>query len=290
MVRKVKWLVKARMSKPIVSKEPVHLGKCKIETTAEGYFISTTVSAQSWKQADKIAFNRFENCLRAVSIATNIKYQFELDPREIQRMNGKPAKIDYQPPDIFIVVPNFSESPQYHNAKIIHELLRRSGTDDKNITKILDYYLGGLTLEWNAPTQDTWMPEAFLNYFKVVELAAEFYQADLKNELRKLLQTEPAFEVSSFSDREINSLLTMKRKIEFMCRQLEIEADDTSRTLELVDLRNRFDVAHATLGRNISKKDLVKCRDAARLILIKYLGTHSVKRGSYPSGKSRDSK
>jgi len=268
--KKVDWFVKARMLRPIMSKEPVDFGKCRIENTGKGCFISTIISATSWKHVDRIAFERFEKCLRAISIATDIKYEFEFDPREIERVNGKPVKTDYELADIFITVPMFSE--RVHTAKIVHRLLKRIKPKDAIANKLLEYYLGGLTLQWNAPTKHTWMPEAFLNYFKVIELVGDLYQNELKTRLQTLLRTKSILDIVSISDAEISSLLTTKRKVEFMCRQLEIDEGRIRGALELVDLRNRFDVAHPTTKRNVNVEDLTKCREVAKLILINYLG------------------
>ena len=116
------------------------------------------------------------------------------------------------------------------------------------------------------------MPEAFLNYFKVVELVADQYQNDLRTRLKSMLHTEPILNIVSISDAEINRLLTTKRKIEFMCRQLEINEATIRKALELVDLRNRFDVAHPTTERNVNVKDVLECRELAKLTLIRYLG------------------
>jgi len=231
-----------------------------------------------WKQVDKIAFERFEKCLRAISIASDIKYSFEFDPREIRRVNGKPTKMDYELANIFISVPMFSE--RVHIAELVHDLLEKTDPDDAITNKLLEYYLGGLTLQWIAPTQHTWTPEAFLNYFKVIELAADQYRNELKNRLQGLLQTESSLTRAPISEAEINQLLTTKRKVEFMCRQLEMDEHRIREALESVDLRNRFDVAHPTAKRNVKVDDLTKCREVAKLVLIKYLGaltqsTHS---------------
>ena len=107
-----------------------------------------------------------------------------------------------------------------------------------------------------------WPSEAFLNFFKVIELISDTFRSELKN---KLLAR-----ISDLTPEEISALSTTKRGIINACDILDVDYD-LSDVKTLVDVRNSFDVAHPSREPKFDNKFLYPCREIARELLIRYL-------------------
>jgi len=136
------------------------------------------------------------------------------------------------------------------NAVTIFELLEKA---DPYALRAIDYFEKGLTLiRWNE--------DAFLNFFKAVELISnKYFKQANPDEIRRIFSKS-------------KKKLTTKDKVLFMCQKLNIPSKWSSKVELLVDIRNKQDVAHAKLrSGQIDEADVHDCRGVARLAIINYL-------------------
>lgn len=140
--------------------------------------------------------------------------------------------------------------PLQKEAIHIFKLLRNA---DQHVLKAIDYFEKGLTLS-------KWNEDAFLNFFKAIELISKKYSKE----------ADPN-EIHQFFDKS-KRRLTTKDKMLFMCRKLNISSQWSSKVNVLVDKRNKQDVAHAKLSTGqISTTDVDDCKAVAKLAIVYYL-------------------
>lgn len=132
-------------------------------------------------------------------------------------------------------------------------ILKLMENADQHILKTIDYFEKGLTLsEWNE--------DAFLNFFKAIELISKKYhkQAD-PNEIHRIFHKS-------------KKKLTTKDRMLYTCQKLNIPSHWSSKVNVLVDKRNKQDVAHAKLSTGqISATDVYNCEAIAKLVIVNYL-------------------
>ena len=130
---------------------------------------------------------------------------------------------------------------------------------DQYAKKAVEYFIIGTKLP-------RWIREAFLNFFKTIELVSDRFLSDLEAELKR--------KIPDLERNEIKKLATRKRMILNACRILGIENVDEN-VKRLVKVRNSFDVAHATVGVAFRDEDLRPCRELARELILRYMRKYS---------------
>lgn len=136
--------------------------------------------------------------------------------------------------------------------EIIHKLLKNA---DEWILKALDYFEKGLVLA-------KWPEDAFLNFYKAIELIFKKY-------FRQLGATE-IDEIFHKPKKRV----TAKEKMKYTCNKLGIPQKWLEKVDDLVDKRNKQDVAHAKLYKgDIDHNDVFNCRALAKLIIVNDLKT-----------------
>jgi len=139
--------------------------------------------------------------------------------------------------------------------EVAERLVELIGKTDGISQRSIDYFLIGTKLR-------RWPSEAFLNFFKVIELISDTFRSQLEKELRS--------KIGDLTSDEIQRLSTRKRLIIVACRVLGVDYD-LRQIQKLVDVRNRFDVAHPSVGPRFNRKFLDSSRKIAREVLILYL-------------------
>ena len=204
------------------------------------FIASLPIQAKDLDSATMLAKEKFEKLFNALTLSTGGGYDYELTkgteitPRDQIEKGHHIGFISTALP--FSKILDLKKTEQVsHQTKEILRLLQKTDTFSK---KAMDYFIIGTNLS-------RWPNEAFLNFFKVIELISDKFFSEFKRGTRK-------------------------EKILNACSILGMEGVN-EKVMKIVDIRNSFDVAHPTL--NISfKKDYVEpCRGLAREIIIRYL-------------------
>ena len=169
--------------------------------------------------------------------------------------------------------------------------------NDENLKQLLTYYRLGINLSFGYYNPS----EAFLNFYKVIEkiswiICAEHdpeFKAKKEKEINKTAKAilnERRLDNPRHSDEIkigriknlINKFISQKEikardQIEFACGKLGL-SDEIETTKILVDIRNRWGVAHSL--KEQEQKELLEeirdCRNIARKFILKYLIMHNI--------------
>jgi hypothetical protein len=130
----------------------------------------------------------------------------------------------------------------------------------KRVNKAISFLRKGCFL------QREWMSEAFLNYYKAMELVSHDFRKAFDKEVSNQLSGTL---LKNLSELELKDLRTQKRLIQFTAQQLGITYPyDIPR---IVELRNQFS-AHANLEEiTVSQKEFDDCKILSANIIIGYL-------------------
>lgn len=133
----------------------------------------------------------------------------------------------------------------------------------KRVNKVIKFFRKGCYLRRD------WSSEAFLNFYKSMELVSHDFRKDFDEETKNQMK-ETIF--NDLTEKELKDLRTPKRLIQFTSRKLGIvhpyDAYDIPR---IVELRNKFG-AHANLKDvTVSKKEFNDCSVLGANIIINYL-------------------
>jgi len=241
-------------------KEPIEIGGCKLEVVeseevGSRYVGSTRIEAESLEQADKIAEERFKGVFKALSIAVGRRFEFEiLSAKEVtpQRLREKKIDVIYRT-TIFPFGKPFEPNVLDEAKEILHLLQK----PDEYSKKALDYFTRGLTMR-------RWPSEAYLNFFKAIELISDKFIPELKKKLKG--------KIKDLEDSEFKRLATRKRRIENVLEIFNLNRQLKKDVRKLVKIRNEFDVAHALIEEiKLNNKDVDSCMTMAKQIIISYL-------------------
>lgn len=144
---------------------------------------------------------------------------------------------------------------------ITKEILRLLNKTDPLSEKAIEYFIIGTKL-------NKWTREAFLPFFKAIELISDNFLSELKKELEE--------KIPDLETEEIRRLANSRRKIQNSCKILGIEGVSATITT-IVKARNSFDIAHATLKKEFKKEYTDTCRELARELIVSYMKTLEVK-------------
>jgi hypothetical protein len=224
------------------------------------YFLSTTVTAESIKEAKRKGELRLNQVLSVFVIHTGITYP--ISGIHVSQISGRQPFLysSFMTLETMTYLPISKEKIE-EIGKLVELLdkLPSQKHSTKRVDKAINYFLRGCYLE----TQ--WRSESFLNFYKAIELISHHFKGDfsqtLINQLRDTL-------LKDSTEKEIQELLTPKRLIQFACGQLGI--GDVCGVSKIVTLRNQFG-AHARLEEvTVSPEDFNNCKILASRTILKY--------------------
>lgn len=264
------WIFKCEGRGFYFLKEPIEIGDCKFEVAesekgAKRYVGSTRIEAESIEQAIKIAKERFKRVIKALSIAVGERFEFEplsCDEVTPQMPEDEKMHVSWGRPKLFkITIRQRFEPNMLDEAREIFPLLQKS---DEYSKRALNYFTRGLTMR----TIGYRSPEAYLNFFKAIELISDNFIPELKEKLKGRIED---LEDSEF--KEIFGIYaTRKRRIENVLEILDLNKLLKKDVGKLVKLRNEFDVAHASIEEiKLDVKDVDSCMTMAKQIIVSYL-------------------
>jgi len=225
------------------------------------YVISTIVSAESGKEAQSRGMERIILVIGVFEVYLLIHY--EIVGIYSEQISGEQPFISST--SLSLTRTRFLPLPQEMIDKIrrsseLLEKLPSHETYTKRVNKAINYLRKGCYLERD------WRSEAFLNYYKAMELVSHDFRKAFDKEVSNQLR-ETFFK--DLTESELKELRTQKRLIQFTSKQLGITYPyNIPRSVEL---RNQFG-AHANLKDvTVSEDEFNDCKILAANIIINYL-------------------
>jgi|WetSurMetagenome_2_1015567.scaffolds.fasta_scaffold51131_3 hypothetical protein len=254
--------VKAYLSAFNELQVPQRILDCEInlDTVSKRYFIATNVLADNDKDAQKKGMIRIDLILGIFEVRLGIHFDVEavdviqlfepfLHARQIVL---KSLRLVPLPTEVINDVKRLA---------LLLDKLPNSEVYTKRANKSITFLRKGFFLEGNS-----WKAEAFLNYFKAMELISHDFKREFDekaiNQINKTC-------LSDLTAEEISELRTLKRLIQFTVLKLGITEDfDIPR---IVLLRNQFG-AHANLKDiEISTAEFNNCKILSMRAVFQYL-------------------
>jgi hypothetical protein len=246
------WSIDAWIEATIPFKEPFHVGNCIVENEslhmkldAEDHLDLTGIEKLAKEEARKVC--------SALTLATRRLFRFdsiasilETTPARKERQVMQTLKVKG------LTIVSDLKSEQKKETLNMFDLLKNA---DEYTVKSLDYLEKGLVLV-------DWPEDAFLNYYKTVELMSMKYFGELNDqEVSKIFQ-------------KTKKGVTSKDIIRYACCKLSIPKEMIEQVDMLVGKRNSQDIGHAKLSRgNVSKQDKDHCMQLALLLIVNHLRT-----------------
>lgn len=245
---------------------PVEVGQkisnCEFgfEDKNKQYFLCTTISAENEKVAKRRGELRLNQVLSIFVLHSGMMYT--VSNIHVNQISGEEPLI--YSAHLILGRTVYLEIPKNKIEEIekMVELLDRLPIKQRS-TKIADkainYFLRGCYLQTN------WRSEAFLNFYKSIELISnEFRKSFDKQIINQLKNTL----LNDLIREEIKIIRKPRRLIHFVCDQIGVSPScDISRILEI---RNQFS-AHARLKEiEISEEDANNCKILAANTIINY--------------------
>jgi len=255
------WIFEAEIA-DLFPKKPIKIADCEIkiveteEKDTPGFkcVASSRIKAKTRKEAMDLALEKFDGIFTALSIATGERFEYRVMEGYEVTPDGKTKEKE----DMIYRILELKMKMIDFQSKLIettNRLIELIGKTDRISQRSIDYFLIGTKLR-------KWPSEAFLNFFKVIELISDTFRSQLEDELLA--------KIGDLTSDEIKMLFTRKRVIIAACNVLGVDYD-FAQIKKLVDVRNSFDVAHPSLEPRFNRKFLNPCREMARRFLIQYL-------------------
>lgn len=240
----------------------LRIGECEVGYEHNQFFLSTIVHANTREDAKEKGFSKITEVLAIFCLQTGQSYK--VSSINVEQLSGTKPYIHAG----FMTLTRLT-LPPLDNKKIA-EIKRtfllldkcpKKGKESKRIERAINYFMKGCYLETK------WRPESFLNFYKVVELIAHAFignfNQSLENQLKNTL-------LEDLDDAERKGLLTSKRLIQHMCKQLKVTSK-SNKISQIVKLRSKFS-AHATLEEvDVSLERFNECKSLAGRTLIGYI-------------------
>lgn len=224
------------------------------------YFLCTKVSAHSAEEARRKGERRLNQVLSVFAIHTGVSYTYS--GIGVDQISGEQPFIYH----LFTGITRLTYLP-IDNEKISEveksiEILDKLPDERASIVieRAINYFLRGCYLKTK------WRSESFLNFFKVIEIVAQEFRGSFNQTIASQLKDTL---IGGITEDELKRLLTPKRLIKFMCRQLGIASkEDIAR---IIKLRSKFS-AHAVLDEVVvSPEEFNSCKGLAGRTLINYI-------------------
>ena len=212
----------------------------------------------NYYDAEKLAREKFEKIFKALTLSTGRRFDFELiDAKEIPPKGQKGRLYERFISMKFPFVEELKSESIGQVCNRTQEILQLLSKTDSLSEKAIEYFIIGTKL-------NKWPREAFLPFFKAIELISNNFYSELKKRIKE--------KIPDLEHKEITMLATSRRKILNACKILGIEK--VNKKIEtIVTARNRFDIAHATLKKEFKKEYADTCRELARELIVNYMKT-----------------
>lgn len=225
------------------------------------YFLSMKVSADNTEEARRKGEHRLNQVLSIIVVHTGVSYTYS--SIGVDQISGKQPFFHDLFTDItrvtYLPINNETISEVEKSIEILDKL-----ADEKVsivIERAINYFLRGCYLE------TTWRSESFLNFYKVIELVAQEFRGRFNQTIGSQLKDTL---LCGLSDEELKRLRTLKRLIEFMCKQLDITHTEEE-IAQIITLRSKFS-AHAVLEEVVvSPEEFNDCKVLAERIILNYI-------------------
>jgi len=258
----VKYRVKAFLQVFHKVEVGLRIGECNVGYEHNQFFLSTVVHTNTHEEAKEKGFSKITEVLAIFSLQTGQSYN--VTSINVEQLSGTKPYIHKG----FMTLTRLTLLPlddrkiaEIRRTLTLLDKCPRKGKESKRIERAINYFMKGCYLETK------WQPESFLNFYKVVELIAHTFvrsfNQTLKNQLENTL-------LEDLDDNEKKRLVTSKRLIQHMCKQLKVTSN-SNEISQIVKLRSEFS-AHATLEEvNVSLERFNKCKSLAGRTLIRYI-------------------
>jgi len=254
------WVFQADVRGYYIPEKPLVIDDFELKTIEDEekgtrYIALLTVQA-NYYDAEKLAREKFERIFNALTLSTGRGFDFELvDAKEITPKGQKEKFYERYISMKFPFVEVLKSEKIEQVCDQTQEILGWLHKTDPLSEKAIEYFIIGTKLH-------LWPREAFLPFFKAIELISNNYSREWKARIKeKMPDLEP---------KEINMLANNRRKILNACEILGIEKVN-EKIDTIVRARNRYDIAHATLKRKFKKEHTDACRELARELIVNYL-------------------
>ena len=255
------WIFEADVRGYYIPKKPLVIDNFELKTIEDDkkgtkYLALLTVEAKDLRSAEKLAEETFARIFKALILFTGRGFEYEIKEGTETTFGkqGKREHITFRTitfPFVKELKSEMTDKTRIGTQELL-ELLQKS---DLVSDKAIEYFLLGTNLR-------KWPKEAFLPFFKVLELISNKFLPEFTKKIRE--------KIPDLSDEEIKRLASNKRKIINACEILNIPKDD-KKIKKIVNVRNRHDIAHATLDATFDKETIESCRQLARDFIVGYM-------------------
>lgn len=226
------------------------------------YFISTIVSANSNEEAKQKGIARIQQVLNVAIVYSGIYY--ELVGLTIDQISGEEPFISTMPllfRRLRLLPLHEDHLKETRKSIDILDRISEQQLPRKRAEKAIKYFTKGCYFN-QADSQS----EAFLNFYKSIELVSHDFRKAFDDEINKQLTDTLLKDLTDF---ELKDLRTPKRLIQFTCE--ELETDFECEIPSIVRLRNEFS-AHASLKEVvITQEEFNDCKTLAAKVIINYI-------------------
>ncbi|MBZ2174827.1 hypothetical protein K8M07_06145 [Schnuerera sp. xch1] len=241
-------------------------------------YVEIDVIGDSTEEAREIVLSKFENLSGFLSFVVDSK--FKLIITDVIQIVHKGEK-GYGEKDLLcrLAIPRKVTNQDIGNA---NQLLKESRYLDKITRTAIKYYERGIRIE-------PWYTEAFINYFKIIELISDKYLDEAKQEKEEENKTKMEQSISKIvkeikskkydkdaiikSAKDIYEIgkVERRRRIELAATDLGAEEFTIDDIKKLVNIRNKVS-AHANSQLELINGDqLILCKSFAKKILSGYI-------------------
>lgn len=236
------------------------------------------VKAQNIQEAEQQGEMKLKDVLRAMEFTLNERIGFHTIDIQQEESNGKSRLIGVSNLASAVAVRVPFPETELENINDIF-----TGINNSNNIAIIAYqsYLKGIEV-------GEWYNEAFLNFFKAIEVIANTYLEVGKKEKEITSEEELKSLVKELQDlvehkednldklkkicTEIHSLgfVELKKRIDIALMDLGL-SEYSKAAKKLVNFRNKF-VAHGSSNKIIEIEELEKCKNISKMMIKKYIG------------------
>jgi len=248
------WVFMAELE-GVAPEEAIQINGCEFKVVTDEkkgsrYIATLKVDSNNLDNASKLAERKLERLLDVLSIATGHRFIFKM--REgFEVTKGRKNK---EHMGMMHMRFPFSAGLTVDRVNEAKEILDLRITDEHS-KKAFQYILLGTALR-------RWPREAFLNFFKAIELISDRYAPQLQEHFKEV--------IPDIQKRELKMLVNTRRRIEYTCKVLGL-SELVEKISEIVRVRNEYDVAHAALREEFKAEYMTTCWEVAKEFLKGYL-------------------
>jgi hypothetical protein len=268
------WIAKLNISSYYKFKEEININEVRFYYEDGHNFAITNFEAKSIEEAESIAIEKVNTIMKILRYALDSKFECIIHSVN-ETTEGQQLKQGFT--DLngnYTVIKDFPVD----KVNEIEELLQKYLMADETGKIALTYFVDGFNIKHHSD-------EAFLNFFKSIEIIANKYLDEAKiekskevsDEINRLLsKLQIAIEVMNV--KKINGIVKQlyslgfieaKRKLKIALKNLDLDEYE-QQINDLPDLRKN--VAHGMIEYEpITPEQLCVCKDIAKKVILKYL-------------------